>query len=110
VQEPALQQQGTDEAALYKIGGDVHAPVLLKSVAPRYPRSWFGKDAPSVVVVGLVVTETGQPNNLHIVRSGGDKFDKNAIDAVKKYRFQPATKAGQPVPVQLNVEVRYQIY
>jgi TonB family protein len=83
--------------------GDVHAPVLIKSAEPIPPsvhRTYLA------VVVNLLVSENGEPENVHIIRSSGDwAFDKSAIDAVRQYRFKPATEAGKPVQTEINVKI-----
>jgi TonB family protein len=100
-QESAPQQQTPDQPALKKAGGDVHAPVLIKSAELQYKHSGSYS-----AVVGLIVTEKGGTENVHIVHSSGQSdFDRSAMDTVSHYRFRPATKAGQPIRVQLNVAV-----
>jgi periplasmic protein TonB len=37
-------------------------------------------------------------------------LDEKAIAAVREWRFQPATLNGQPVAVQINVEVSFRLY
>jgi protein TonB len=37
-------------------------------------------------------------------------LDEKAVDAVKQYKFKPATQDGKPVPVQVNLEVNFQIF
>jgi protein TonB len=37
-------------------------------------------------------------------------LDKKAVDAVKQYRFKPATLQGKAVPVEVNIEVTFGIY
>jgi protein TonB len=93
-----------------KVGGEVLPPVLIHSVDPKYPRPLFGKAKPSSVLIGLVVTDKGDPAKIYIVRSGGDKFDKNALDAVRQYHFKPAMLHGEAVPVEINIEVQYKIF
>jgi TonB family protein len=37
-------------------------------------------------------------------------LDEKAIEAVQKWRFQPATKDGEPVAVLINVETTFHLY
>ena len=37
------------------------------------------------------------------------QLDQKALEAARQYRFGPATFQGKPVPVELNVEVNFQI-
>ncbi|QNI34847.1 energy transducer TonB [Alloacidobacterium dinghuense] len=32
------------------------------------------------------------------------------MEAVQRYKFQPATYQGKPVPVEVNVEVNFLVY
>jgi protein TonB len=58
----------------------------------------------------MVVDKMGLPNNVEVFRSLAPKFDKSAIAAVRKYRFSPAMRNGQPVDVSVNVEVHFAKY
>jgi len=62
------------------------------------------------VLVNFVVDKSGKPQHVHVVRGVGHGLDRKAIEAVSKYRFQPAMEAGKPVEVALNVEVNFQIF
>lgn len=37
-------------------------------------------------------------------------LDDIAVDTVRRYRFRPALQDGVPVPVRVNIEVRFRIY
>jgi TonB family protein len=93
-----------------KVGGDVLPPKLISTVEPKYPRPLFHKRKPGLVLVGLTVPVDGVPTDVHIVKTGGDTFDKSALAAVQQYRFQPASLHGKPVPVAINVEVHFEIF
>ena len=63
-----------------------------------------------IVLVNLIVDTRGMPQNVHILRGVGMGLDEKAVDAVRQYRFKPAMESGHPVPVQVNVEVNFQIF
>ena len=58
----------------------------------------------------MVVDEQGKPENLRVTHSCGEDLDKKAVDAVSKWRFQPAMKEGSPVAVKIVVKVDFQLY
>jgi TonB family protein len=60
-----------------------------------------------VVVVSLIVDETGKPKNIRITRHLSDGTDQIAIEAAKKYRFTPAKYKGKPVSVEIAIEVSF---
>jgi TonB family protein len=37
-------------------------------------------------------------------------LDEKAVEAVKQYKFKPATLKGQPVPVEVNIEMNFRLY
>ena len=49
------------------------------------------------------------PQNPRVVQSLDPGLDQNAIQAVMQYRFKPAMKSGQPVPVQMTILVNFRL-
>ena len=37
-------------------------------------------------------------------------LDEKAVEAVRQYKFKPAMENGKPVPVEIYVEVNFQIF
>jgi TonB family protein len=58
----------------------------------------------------LVVDADGLPRDIQVTRSLGMGLDEKAIEAVSKWRFEPARKNGQPVPVLIHVEVDFALH
>jgi|SRR5580765_6840868 len=109
-QESAAIAPSGSDAGPFKVGGNVLPPKLISSVEPKYPRPLFRKPKPSMVLVGLVVATDGTPKEVHVLKSGGSMFDKSALEAVNQYRFEPGTRDGKPVQVQINVQVQFGIF
>jgi TonB family protein len=61
------------------------------------------------VDISVVVTKEGTVRDVLLVNSCPD-LDANALKAVRTYRFKPATRNGQPVAVQVTIEVAFTIY
>jgi TonB family protein len=61
-------------------------------------------------VLGLVVGRDGNPKAVWVVKKLGLGLDQKALDAVRQWKFDPATKDGEPVAVAINVEVTFRLY
>jgi TonB family protein len=61
-------------------------------------------------VLWLVVGTDGSSQNIHIERPLGMGLDEEAIKAVRGWKFDPAMKDGEPIAVQINVEISFRLY
>jgi protein TonB len=93
-----------------RVGGGVSAPVLTYQVDPEYSEEARKAKFMGVVTVNLIVDEHGNPTQVRVLRGAGMGLDEKAKEAVMQYRFKPAMEGGKPVPVELNVEVNFQIF
>lgn len=101
------KKQGAD--VVYKPGADVKAPKLIHYVEPEFSSSSDQAFVNGVVKISTVVTQEGIPTNLQILSGLNTKEDGTAMDAVKQWRFEPGTKNGQAVKVQVIVEVSFHL-
>jgi protein TonB len=64
------------------------------------------------VVRGFGIGPDGKPDPKmkKSARASAEGMNQKALDAVKQYKFKPATQDGKPVPVQVNLEVNFQIF
>ena len=85
-------------------------PVLLYSVDPELSEQARREHKSGNVNVALVVDENGRPQDVRVVKGVGMGLDEKAVEAVKQYRFKPATVEGKPVPMRLFIEVNFQTF
>jgi TonB family protein len=95
---------------LYHVGGGVAAPQLVSAPDPEFSDEARRTNFQGVCVVSLIVDAQGNPQRVQVVRHLGMGLDEKAVEAVKQYRFKPATLQGKPVPVEVNIEVNFRIY
>ena len=100
----------TNQAEVRHVGGDVMPPVVIYQVEPEFSETARTAKFTGIVLVGLVVDQHGMPTNIHVVDGLGMGLDEKAVEAVRRYRFKPATEDGVAVSVDLNVEVNFQIF
>jgi len=94
----------------YRVGGGVSAPKVLYDPDPEYSEEARKAKFQGTVVLWLVVSPDGKPQQIRVTRALGMGLDEKAVEAVRQWRFEPAKKDGQPVPVQINVEVNFRLY
>ena len=93
-----------------RIGGGVSAPQLIYQVEPEFSEEARKAKVAGNVLVTLIVDTTGHPQRVRVLRGIGMGLDDKAIEAVKQYRFKPAMEGGKPVPVEVNIDVNFQIF
>lgn len=103
-------QLAAPDAGAYNVGGSVRPPILTYSPAPEYPQDARKAKLSGQVIVAMIVDSNGQPQNVHVARGLGNELDEKAVEAVQQYRFKPATRDGEPVPVNLKVEVNFRMF
>jgi protein TonB len=101
---------GNYGGGLRHVGGGVSAPEVIFKVEPEFSEEARKAKFMGVVTVNLIVDTAGRAQNVRVIRGVGMGLDQKALEAVRQYRFKPAMENGHPVPVQVNVEVQFQIF
>ena len=101
---------GNTGGGVYHVGGSVRAPALIFSPDPEFSEEARKAKFSGNVEVYLWVDENGNPSHVKVVRGVGMGLDEKAMEAVRQYKFRPATQNGKPVKVDLYVEVNFQIF
>ena len=101
---------GNTGGGVYHIGGGVRPPSVIYSVDPEFSEEARKAKFSGNVLVDLIVDENGLPSHVRVARGVGMGLDEKAVEAVRQYKFKPATKDGKPVKVELTVEVNFQIF
>lgn len=95
---------------LFHVGGGVSAPKAIYDPDPDYSEEARKAHWQGTVVLGVVIGADGKVHDVKVVRSLGLGLDEKAVETVKTWRFEPSRKDGQPVAVQLNIEVNFHMY
>ncbi len=98
-------EPGTDE--IYRVGGDVLAPKLGRRVEPNYSEAARRERIEGVVIVQGVVTTSGSVVDIGVLRAVHPLVDEAAIEAVRQWRYSPATKNGKPVACYVTVTCKF---
>lgn len=96
---------GSVEMANCDMNHGMTAPSLEFQPEPQFPAKTAANSA--YVVLSLIVGVDGKPHLIHVARSGGAAFDVEAIRAVQKWKFRPATCQGEQTSAITGVAVMF---
>jgi periplasmic protein TonB len=95
---------------VFRVGGGVSAPRPIYDPEPEYSEEARHAKYQGTVLLALIVGADGRPRDIRVQRALGMGLDEKAVEAVRGWRFEPSTKDGHPVAVQVNVEVSFRLY
>ncbi|HEY5971272.1 MAG TPA: TonB family protein [Pseudoxanthomonas sp.] len=105
-QPPASAQTGADAVQLAP--GDQPVPINGQAPPPRYPGIALRNGESGTVLVRVEVDASGMPGGVALVqRSGSRDLDRAAMEAVRRWRFQPAQRDGQAVAGSVVVPIEF---
>jgi TonB family protein len=90
------------------IGGDVKSARLLSSAPPTYPMLAKSQRIQGAVLVDALVDTNGRISAMKVV-SGPTLLHQAAMDALRQWKYQPATLDGKPVAMHLTVTVQFRL-
>jgi protein TonB len=90
------------------VGGDVKEPKLLYGPAPLYPPLAKLSHVSGEVFIDAIINEHGNVTGMRAL-SGPPLLIPAALAAVAKWKYEPTVLNGVPTPVELKVEVDFNI-
>ncbi len=91
------------------VGGEVQKPEKISAPPPAYPASERGSGIEGVVIVHAVINREGRIVRPRILKGMSLPFDRAAIDAIRRWKFRPATLDGRPVDVFFNLTMNFRV-
>jgi TonB family protein len=89
-----------------RIGGQIKPPRLVFSALPIYPNVAMQAEVEGDVVVDASIDKTGQVVAAKVI-SGPLMLRQAAIDAVRKWKYEPSLLNGVPIAIQTRVTIRF---
>src|SRR5215469_745575 len=91
-----------------RVGGHVREPQVIKRVEPAYPALARQTHMQGVVLIDAILDEHGNVVELKVV-SGPVLLIQAALDAVRQWKYEPTYLNDEPVAVQMNIIVTFQL-
>lgn len=112
--EPPPPPPATEVKILQAGVGDVTNPIAIRDtmIDPEYPELARVARITADVILNAVIHSDGSVGDVKVLRSSGRAgmgFEESAIEAVQKWRYQPALQNGRPVDVYFTIIVHFKI-
>jgi periplasmic protein TonB len=91
-----------------RISQGVTQGMLISKIEPGYPKLALAARINGVVMLKAVISREGNIQELQVV-SGHPILVPAALEAVKQWRYRPYLLNGEPVEVETNIMVTFQI-
>ncbi len=99
----ALHEEAFDVSELEK------RPEAVTQVAPLYPAELRKSKIEGSVTLVFVLGEDGRVEEPRVENSSRPEFEKPTLEAIRKWRFRPGVKGGQPVRTYIRIPMRFRV-
>jgi protein TonB len=86
---------------------DLSTPVPIRQVDPKYPPALAEARVEGEVVLYAIIRKDGTVDSIQVVRSVEPQLDRNAMDALARWKFRPSERAGAPVDVEAVIHIPF---
>jgi TonB family protein len=110
--QPELRRAGDDipQEEIRRVQDGVTTPRAIYTPEPEFSDKARRARYQGTDVLTIVINKEGKVSRIKVRRAIGYGLDENAMETVKKWRFQPATSNNEPVAVEMNIEVSFNLY
>jgi TonB family protein len=84
-------------------------PEALRRDPPVYPDQARADRIQGVVILQAAIDETGQVQDVTVLKGLPGGLTEAAIEAVRNWEFAPALQEGEPVPVVYNLTINFRL-
>jgi len=87
------------------------SPVVLHRVEPEYPRLARISGVEGLVILEAVVRKDGSVGEVTVLMAPEGKlgFDREAVAALRQWRFRPGEMHGRPVDVIMTLTIKFRL-
>lgn len=86
---------------------DLSQPMVTREVDPAYPTQLMRENVAGTVILYAVIRADGTVGNVRVLRGVDGRLDRFASEALAQWKFDPATKNGQPVDVEATFQIPF---
>jgi len=96
-----------DGSTVWRVGAGVNPPVAIRRVDPMYPESARRDKIGGLCIVEAIIDENGNVRDAKLLHAESADLGNAALDAIRQWKFKPATRNGTPVRVIYNLTISF---
>ncbi len=85
------------------VGGEVSAPIVISRANAVITKDMKCR---GLVMIAAIIDTAGRPTHIVDLSRSPDAFTHAHAIALQSWRFRPATRRGEPVPVHFNLTIQ----
>ncbi len=89
--------------------GNFEPPVPVRTTSPVFPYTLRNAGVSGVVLVNCLIDDQGNVQDMKVEKTSNEEFVQPAITALKKWKFKPAQRDGNRVPIRVSIPIRFSI-
>jgi TonB family protein len=99
-----------DNAVVVEVCDHEKPPEAISAPEPNFPRGAKDAGQEAVTVVSALINNEGRVVAAQALGSDPYGFGQITADAVRTWRFKPATCDGRPVATEMNIEMSFRLH
>jgi TonB family protein len=107
--ETVYEGQGVAQKDQPVVSGVFAKPSAVNLPSPKYPKSLKKSRSDADVTLEGVISQNGDFIDVTVVDAVAPEIAKAALDAVARYKFQPATLDGKPIALLARVAIHFRV-
>jgi len=90
-----------------ELGVEVIIPTPIRRITPVYPEKCKKEKIEGTVVLEIKIDAEGNVMDARVLKSVHPDLDKAAVEAIKKWKYEPVLKDGKPAPAVFGVTINF---
>jgi len=91
-----------------RLDGSIQKPVRIFATQVIYTEEARRNGIQGVVVLEAVINQMGHVEDVRVSLGQPHGLTENAVEAVRQWKYEPATQGGKPVAVIMSVTITFQ--
>jgi TonB family protein len=98
----AAAPQPTPTPIVYRVGGEVKPPVLVRKIDPQFKRSQ-GEHELGILILEGIIGRDGKIRDPKVLKGPKNSFTREALAAARQWEYKPAMRKGEAVDVYIVI-------